>query len=480
MIPLLATVICACGIAGLFYLDRDNTVRTSKALWLPVAWLWLVGSRSVSVWLGVSSTGGSELDGSPLDAAVFGVLLAGAVAVLIWRGKRTRIFLTASWPILIYFFYCLVSVAWSYYPAVSFKRWIKAIGDLAMVLVIVTERRLPDALGRIFSRVGFLLFPTSVLLIKYYGDLGRGYDPEGYPMNTGVTTNKNMLGVILLVISLGVVWRIVALLWGKAAHNRRRHLLAQGALLAFSLTLFRMADSVTSLACFVLGTALILVTRLPVFRRRPGVVHALVGSVVFAGVFAMLFGGQDTMIHTLGRQSNLSGRTEIWAAVIPAAPNRLVGAGFESFWISPCVEKFRHGLVGWWQGGEGLNEAHDGYIEVYLNLGWIGVCLISLVLINGYRRAVAAFRLNPSIGGLMLAYITAAAVYSITEAGFRMLDPIWIFLLLAVVSASGVAGGLFSGKAPKILTARGGKANRTPARNKLIPESEIVYAAGQS
>jgi exopolysaccharide production protein ExoQ len=131
--------------------------------------------------------------------------------------------------------------------------------------------------------------------------------------------------------------------------------------------------------------------------------------------------------------------------VIPAAPNSIVGAGFESFWISPCVRNVWRGLVGWWH-PEALNEAHDGYIEVYLNLGWIGVCLISLILISGYRRAVAAFRLNPSVGGLMLAYITAAAVYSITEAGFRMLDPIWIFLLLAVVGASGVVAGLFAGE----------------------------------
>ncbi len=478
MPPFIATIICVVGIVGLFALERDRKIRTSKALWLAVIWICIVGSRPVSGWFGLTPAGGNELDGSPFDAAVFGVLLAAAVVVLFRRGKRTRAFLTSNWPILIYFCYCLISVAWSFHPDVSFKRWIKAIGDLAMVLIIVTEPRLPDALGRLYSRVGFLLFPASVLLIKYYGELGRGYDPEGGEMNTGVTTNKNMLGVILLVISLGLVWRLVALLRDKTARNRRRHLLAQGVLLAFAVALFEMANSATSLACFVLGTTLILVTGLPIFRRRPGAVHALVGSIVFAGALAMLLGGQDTMIQTLGRQSNLSGRTEIWAAVIPAAPNRLIGAGFESFWISPSVEKFRRGLVGWWQGGEGLNEAHNGYIEVYLNLGWIGVCLISLILISGYRRAVAAFRLNPSIGGLMLAYITTSAVYGITEAGFRMLDPIWIFLLLAVVTASGVAAGLFGGKAPRILTTHGGAADRRPAGNKFIPEREAVTTSG--
>jgi hypothetical protein len=54
MNPSSALFLFAVGIAGLFYLDRDNSIRTSKALWLPVIWLWIVGSRPVSAWLGLS------------------------------------------------------------------------------------------------------------------------------------------------------------------------------------------------------------------------------------------------------------------------------------------------------------------------------------------------------------------------------------------------------------------------------------------
>ncbi len=49
----------------------------------------------------------------------------------------------------------------------------------------------------------------------------------------------------------------------------------------------------------------------------------------------------------------------------------------------------------------------------------------------------------------MLAYIATATFYSLTEAGFRMLTQSWIFLLLALVSASGVVCGLYGGEAPK-------------------------------
>jgi exopolysaccharide production protein ExoQ len=478
MNALIATCLCAVGVAGLFYLDRDKSVRTSKALWLPVIWIAIVGSRSVSEWLGLGPTrANAQLDGSPIDAVIYGMLLAAAVGVLIFRSNRTRVFLVSNWPIMLYFFYCLVSVSWSYDPDVSFKRWIKAIGDLAMVLVIVTERHPLDALTRLVSRVGFVLFPASVLITKYFGDFGREYTPDGAMMNTGVSTNKNMLGVMLLVISLFTFWRVIALWRAKSEPDRRRHLLAQGVLLVFGVLLFRIAHSATAIACFLLGSGIILASNLRAFRGRPARIHALCLSILLAGGLALLFGARGDVAQALGRQSNLSGRTEIWAAAIPAAPNALFGAGFEGFWISPNVEEFQRRLVGWWH-PEGLNEAHNGYIEVYLNLGWIGVILISSILITGYARAVKAFRLNGQVGGLFLAYIIVSAAYSITEAGFRMMDLIWIFLLLSVVVSGAVAARLVDVKVREKLALRSNKAARIGEKGDGEPEQKAIYAAG--
>jgi exopolysaccharide production protein ExoQ len=480
MNPSLASLICVCGIAGLFYLDRDRSVRTSKALWLPIIYLWIVGSRAVSVWLGVTPSSGTnvQLEGSPLDAAVFGILLAAAIVVLAWRGKPALKLLRANWAILIYFCYCLVSVTWAYHPDVAFKRWIKSLDDIAMVLVIVTDAQPIGALKRLFSRVGFLLLPASVLFIKYFNDLGRAYGPGGEPMNTGVTTNKNALGVDVLIISLGALWNLRALLLDRRAPNRTRRLVAQGTLLVFGLTLFWMADCSTAIACFVIGSGLMMATNLRAFRVRPKRVHALSLAIFVAGGVALLVGGTGDVAHALGRESNLSGRTEIWAAVIPAVSNPLVGDGYESFWIGPNVKKVWRSLVGWWH-PEDLNEAHDGYIETYLNLGLVGVCLISLILVDGYRRTAAALRVNPPLGSLMLAYLIVAMVYSITESGFRSPHPMWIFLLLAVVGSTGVTAGLFGGKTYNTLTPRDDTAIGMASSNGLIPEREAVYAASR-
>ena len=178
MIFWLAFLICSTGIAGLFFLDRDKSVRTSKALWLPVIWLWIAASRPVSLWLAPGGGGGglaSTLDGSPMDAAIYAALMVAGIVVVFLRRDRTIALLKASGPVLAYLLYCLISTAWSPFHGPAFKRWTKDVGDIVMVLVIVTDAQPIAALRRLYSRIGFILLPFSIVLIRYT-DLGRGYD----------------------------------------------------------------------------------------------------------------------------------------------------------------------------------------------------------------------------------------------------------------------------------------------------------------
>jgi O-antigen ligase len=339
-----------------------------------------------------------------------------------------------------------------------------------MVIVIVTDAHPVVALRRLISRIGILLFPTSVLFIKYYGDLGRGYTSDGLPMNTGVTTNKNSLGLIVLVISLVVLWSVRSLLIHKDALDRKRRLAAQGILLAFGVALLVMAQSSTCKACFALGSLFIVGLNFRWIRRRPTRVHVITVGMVLIAAIGFLLGGQAEVAGALGRDSNLSGRTEIWEAVIPAVPNVMIGAGFESFWVSPSIQIFQKTLLDlhWYPPLVAvLNEAHNGYIEVYLNLGWIGVILISLILVSGYLRAYKAFQLDHELGSLFLAYVAVGAVYSITEAGFRFMCLSWIFLLLAIFSASGVTAGFFRPEYSK---------SKSPKNRRFAVSNEPLHA----
>ena len=134
------------------------------------------------------------------------------------------------------------------------------------------------------------------------------------------------------------------------------------------------------------------------------------------------------MLQSLGRNSTLTGRTQIWAAVLAQRINPVLGTGFESFWMGNRLQSV------WTLSQVGIEEAHNGYLELYLNLGWVGLTLMGMLIVTGYRNGLELFRRDPVAGQLRMAFLTCGVIYSCTEAGFRMMNPVWIGFLLAIVA----------------------------------------------
>src|SRR5688572_10246170 len=162
-----ATLFYAALILGLFWLDRDHRARTSAALWLPVIWLSLAGSRSVSEWLQLTPPGVSTalyLEGDPINRLVYSSLVASGLLVLAFRGPKVLRLLQANGVVVVFLLYCALILTWADYPDVGFKRWVKAVGDFVMVLIVVSDREPSVAIRRLLARTGFLLIPLSVLM----------------------------------------------------------------------------------------------------------------------------------------------------------------------------------------------------------------------------------------------------------------------------------------------------------------------------
>jgi len=432
MNPQIALVLFVIGIIGLFYLDRDPKAHPSPALWLPMIWLSIGGSRVVSSWLYPSS--GSEdianayLEGNPLDRNIQAVLMALALIVLIRRSSKLRRVLSANAPILGFFAYCLISILWSDFPDVSIRRLAKALGDVLMVLVVVTDR---DRLApiKLASRVGFLLIPTSILLMKYFPEYARGFDDiTGEGTYTGVTTSKNSLGMICLVFGLASVWSFWLAYRGKRA-DRFRKMLAHGTVIAMVLWLLHGAHSMTSLSCFALAIGLMVATSFPRVLRRPATVHFLVFTVILVSFAVLFLGVGGGALQLMGRDSSLTGRTAIWKVVLDADQNPWFGTGYECFWLGDRLQKM-------WTVYRGINQAHNGYIEIALNLGYVGLLMLLFAIFAGYRRIAASLREDTELGKFRLAYFVVAVIYNFTEGAFKMMAPMWIMLLLSIMAMS--------------------------------------------
>jgi O-antigen ligase len=429
MTPALATLVFAAGILMLFRLDRENQSEVSPAVWIPTVWVWIAGSRMISEWWGTGiMTPGQYLEGgSPLDRLVLTGLLAVGLLVLLARARRAETIVLRNGPVVLFFLYCLVSVLWSDYPDVAFKRWTKAFGDLVMVLVVLTESDPFAALRRLLARASFLLIPVSVLLVKYYPELGRGYDIWTWtPYYGGVAIGKNGLGYVCLIFGLASLWRFFGTFCDEENDRRTGSRIAHGVVLVMTLWLFWKADSATSFACFFLGGAVMAAAAMPGLARKPVTAHFMMGGIAFMAFCFLFLTGSAGFAEALGRDATLTGRTELWERLGTMIVEPLFGAGFESFWLGQRIEKLWS--VYWWQ----PRQAHNGYLEVFLNLGWVGIALLGLVFAWGYGNISGALRRNPEAAKLGLALVVVTLVYNVTEAAFKPLHPVWICLLLGV------------------------------------------------
>lgn len=431
MSSIIATVVCGFFILTLVLLERDRKSRVSSALWIPVVWLSISTSRSVSQWLGeVRSVESLDqyVEGSPLDAQVFAGLIAAGLVVLLARRRLDRSFLRANGPLLVFFLYCAVSVLWSDYPLVAFKRWTKAVGDLIMVLVVLTDPEATPAIKRLFARPGFVLIPLSILFIRYYPDLGWQYSAwTGEAESVGVATQKNGLGHLCLIFGLGSFWYLLEAFRSGERGRPAGPLIARGAILAMALWLFWMAHSATSFSGFLIGGCLMTVTSLRTVAQKPAVVHLLVGSLLFVVLYGLILNPGVGLTEVVGRDSTLTGRTEMWDKLLQVKVDPWFGAGYESFWLGPRAKEistyYNH-----------LHQAHNGYLEVFLDLGGAGMALLGLVFAWGYRNVVGALRWDPEAGRLKLAFFVIVVVYNLTEHGFREFHPMWIVFLLAIIN----------------------------------------------
>ena len=174
----LALILTLGFIAYLFRRDFREKPNVTWAIWLPFTWIFIIASKTVSQWLavfGLPGFGGSSVEeGSSLDALVFfridrlGYLRPEAED----KSGCPSIVQENGW-LVAFIVYCLVSILWSDFPFVSFKRWIKVLGHPIMVLVIFTEPDPKEALVRLMKRCAYIVLPVSILWMKYYPNLGR-------------------------------------------------------------------------------------------------------------------------------------------------------------------------------------------------------------------------------------------------------------------------------------------------------------------
>jgi O-antigen ligase len=430
MPPALAAILCVGFVVYLFRRDIRQNPNVTGALWIPLIWLFIITSRFVSAWLdivGLHVGGQSMEEGSPADALVSLVLILAGLWVLVRRGFRLSEFIRYNRWLTFFLLYCFLAVFWSDFMFVSFKRWFKILGQPIMVLVLFTEPDFETALVTLLKRCAYLVVPVSILFIKYFPELGRGFSEwTGQPFNKGITLDKNALGTDCLIFGFFFVWYLLKVVQWEKGKPRRNELILCAGFLGMIWWLLGRAQSSTSLVTLLIGVLLLVVLGMRWCKREYVGTWILLAIAVCAGA-EYLFGISDLFFQVLGKDRTLTDRTLVWHDCLSIPINPIIGVGFESFWLGERQE-IMNSKWGWHP-----NEAHNGYLEAYLNLGLIGLGILLALLLATFWKARRELLANFHFGRFRVAFLCALLIYNWTESSFKALHPMWfIFYIIAL------------------------------------------------
>ncbi len=426
MPPALATLLTVVFIFFLFFLDSRKQGEISSALWLPVFWLAITGSRFPTQWLNLGNSA-VDAEGGLLDVAYFLTLIILGIRVLVVRHVAIGNLVEHNKWLAAFFIFSFLSIAWSDFPFIAFKRYIKILGHPVMALIILTDSHPKQALQKVMKRCAYLMMLPSVLFIKYYPQYGRGFDRwTGEAFNNGIMITKNELGAGCMVFGIFFFWNLLTARRIEDHSYRRMEILQSAGFLYMVGWLMYMAHSSTSLVALMIGGVTIGVLGLRIVNKR-FIGTYFVAVILVAAIAEWGFDLRENVIEMLGEDSTLTDRTLVWADCLALVDNPILGAGFESFWLGPRLDILW--AKWWWK----PNQAHNGYIETYLNLGGVGVVLLAGLIISTFRKSSQQLLTDFDFGRLRLGFLFAIILYNYTEATFKALHLVWtIFHIIAI------------------------------------------------
>lgn len=387
MPPTLVLVICVAFILVLLSIEHIQNRTASIALWIPTLWMLVCGSRPVGAWFQYRATGplteGIIEAGSVHDRIVLGALILLALYVLYRRRMEWSPILKDNSGLVFLLIFSGFSILWSDFPFLSLKRWSRLMGVLPVAIVILSEINPLQALESIFRRCTYVLMPLSLVLIKYYPHLGREYGRwSGMATWRGVTLTKNAFGQLCVLSVFFLAWAFLREWRDKRFSRTNSVKIADGSVLALAiLLLFGLgvtSGSVTSiLALIVTIVSIIFLYGMKNKARR--VATLLICGVAFIWAFLILGGSNVREVtQALGRDSSFTGRIDLWRMLLGiGARHPILGAGFGGYFGTPGNE---------FQQVYGYVVGHNGLLDVYVELGIVGVMLVVAFHRGFYKR----------------------------------------------------------------------------------------------
>lgn len=316
---------------------------------------------------------------NPVNQIIFILLFLSNAYLLIENYKSIIQFIINEKFLSLFIFFCFSSFIWSGYPFISFKRSFQLFVTYFTIvnsIIFITYNKILSSLLSIALLYTFITYISCVLI-------SDAIDPA-FGTWRGIELSKNGLGYTALML---IIIGFTVTLNGTEAKFKLK-----GKLLIFGgIGLVIMAFSTTNVIAMFVLIFIISLKRFSKIFDSVGIKEFLFYFlVIFTTVLGLILSIYSKEILAqipglFGKDTSFTGRDLIWLYIWSEIQKQfLFGYGYGTYWImgTPGIDLFT-AFVGW-----RVNEAHNGFLEIMLQLGITGFVIFLFLLIKFIRKTI--------------------------------------------------------------------------------------------
>jgi len=313
----------------------------------------------------------------------------------------------------------LASFWWSHTPGTVLYSGATLVLYLLIALNLATRYSLSELVDGISYGFKWLLI-ASLIAVVVSPSTALTQAAHEFGSLKGIAYHKNYMGYIASLAAVTFFYQFLT-------YGRKR-----GAAFwcVLALAIVFLARSQTAIILTVVWLLVTYILLSQIGRKGgqaiAGILTALVS--VSVGLFAIL--NLEDFLGRFNRDTSLSGRTEIWEAVeYKISQEFWLGYGRESVWgpLDPVGNSIRSIL------GFSISHAHNGYLNIILEVGIFGLILTVVLLAVCLMRSLRVIASSFTVGVWCLSVVALISCFNMVE-NRASLNTGWFLLCLIYVA----------------------------------------------